>query len=331
MARKEAPDRIESLKNEVRALSQEIESIKTAICPDSFSPEHLLKTRGLEVFRKNPSERLFFPSTLSSIQRTRFYKLMERYSFRLTVRDMIKNQDRFGVDDLVRYCSPHAVQAYCSQLCEMGVLVAIRKGVYRTTVSPLYSFGPTLEWFVAEMFERAFASSAIYGVRLRRAPSGGDYDVLASWNRRLVYVEVKSSPPKGIEAREISTFFSRIDDLVPEVSLLFNDTQLRMKDKLVLLFEEEIEKRCGKDARRLYPVERLKDELFHVRNRIFILNSRKNVAENFRICLIHYLRHAELGMPPLSSEEHGRSVFDEAEEGRRLREGSGCKGKGKDH
>jgi hypothetical protein len=82
-----------------------------------------------------------------------------------------------------------------------------------------------------------------------------------------------------------------LEDLLPDVAFLFNDTQLRMKDKLVVMFEEELEKRHGKTAKTLYPVERLIGELFHVQNRIFIINSKKDIAENFQICLRHYLQY----------------------------------------
>jgi len=217
--------------------------------------------------------------------------MMKKYSFRLVLRDMIKFQDRFHIQDLTRYCSAKVVQGYCNLLCEMGVIIKDGRGKYRTRVSPLYSFGPTLEWFIAEMFKREFASPAIYGVSVKNTPSGGDYDVIASWNQRLVYVEVKSSPPKGVEQNEISTFFSRMDDILPDMAFLFNDTQLRMKDKLVVMFEEELERRHGKESKILYPVERLFEELFHVQNHIFIVNSKKGVAENFQICLKHYLRY----------------------------------------
>jgi hypothetical protein len=63
-----------------------------------------------------------------------------------------------------------------------------------------------------------------------------------------------------------------------------------MKDKLVVMFEEELKRRYGKEAKTLYPVERLVEELFHVQNHIFIVNSKKDVVENFQICLKHYLR-----------------------------------------
>jgi hypothetical protein len=290
----EALREIQSLKKKVRQLTREIESIKAASIEDPSPVEKMLRMRGIKVFRKNPSERLFFPPDLSPFYKIRFYELMKKYSFRLVLRDMIKYQDRFRIQDLTHYCSSKVVQGYCNLLCEMGAIIKNGKGKYRTRVSPLYSFGPTLEWFIAEMFKREFASPAIYGVSVKNTPSGGDYDVIASWNQRLVYVEVKSSPPKGVELNEISTFFSRMDDILPEVSFLFNDTQLRMKDKLVVMFEEELERRHGRDSKTLYPVERLIEELFHVQNRIFIVNSQKDVMDNFQICLKHYLQYASL-------------------------------------
>ncbi len=251
----------------------------------------MLQARGLKVFRKNPSERLFFLPDLTSLYKSQFYEMMKKYSFRLVLRDMIKYQDQFRIQDLTHYCSSKVVREYCDLLCGMGAIIKIGRGRYRTRISPLYSFGPTLEWFIAEMLKREFASPAIYGVSVKKTQSGGDYDVIASWNQRLVYVEVKSSPPRGVESSEVLTFFSRTEDLLPEVAILFNDTQLRMKDKLVVMFEEELERRYGRESKSLYPVERLIEELFHVRHRIFIVNSKKDVAGNFRICLKDYLRY----------------------------------------
>lgn len=290
MKLKEALREIRSLKRKVRSLTREIESIKVASAEDPSPVEKMLRARGIKVFRKNPTSRLFFPADLSPFYKNRFYEMMKKYSFRLVLRDMIKYQEGFRVRNLTHYCSSKVVQGYCDLLHEMGVITKSGRGRYRTCVSPLYSFGATLEWFIAEVLKREFSSPAIYGVRVKKTPSGGDYDVMASWNQRLVYVEVKSSPPKGVELSEISSFFSRMNDLLPDVALLFNDTQLRMKDKLVVMFEEELEKRYGRSSKTLYPVERLFEELFHVRNRIFIVNSKKDVVENFRYCLKHYLQ-----------------------------------------
>ncbi len=282
---------IQSLRRKVRKLTEEIESIKTFSVDDPSPVEKMLRMRGIKVFRKNSTERPFFPPDFSLFYKNRFYEMMKKYSFRLVLRDIIKYQSGFGIRDLTHYCSDKVAQQYCNLLFEMGAIIKNGRGKYRTRVSPLSSFGPTLEWFIAETFKREFDSPAIYGVSVKNTPAGGDYDVIASWNQRLVYVEVKSSPPKGIEQSEISTFFSRRDDILPEVALLFNDTQLRMKDKLVVMFEEELKRRYGKDSKRRYAVERLVEELFHVRHSIFIVNSKKDVVENFQICFKDYLRH----------------------------------------
>jgi len=282
---------LQSLKKKVQRFAKEIETLKTLSIEDSSSVEGMLNMRGIRVFRKNPTDRLFFSPGLPPSYKNQFYETMKKYSFRLVLRDMIKHQDRFRIQDLTHYCSPKVAQGYCDLLYKMGAIQKDRIGRYRTRVSPIYSFGPTLEWFIAEMFKREFASPALYGVYVKKTPSGGDYDVIASWNRRLVYVEVKSSPPKGVELGEVKTFFSRIDDLLPEVAILFNDTQLRMKDKLVVMFEEELERRYGKEAKTLYRVERVVEELFHVRHRVFIVNSKKDAVENFHVCLRDYLQH----------------------------------------
>jgi len=286
---------LQSLKKKVQRCAKEIEILKTLFIEDSSSVEGILKMRGIRVFRKNPTDRLFFPPELPPSYNNQFYETMKKYSFRLVLRDIIKHQDRFRIQDLTHYCSPKVAQGYCDLLYKMGAIQKDRTGRYRTRVSPIYSFGPTLEWFIAEMFRREFASPALYGVYVKKTPSGGDYDVIASWNRRLVYVEVKSSPPKGVELGEVKTFFSRIDDILPEVAILFNDTQLRMKDKLVVMFEEELERRYGKEAKTLYRVERLVGELFHVRHRVFIVNSKKDVVENFHVCLKDYLKYGAKG------------------------------------
>ena len=292
---------VQFLKKKVQRLTKEIQSIKAVFLEDPSPVERMLKMRGIKLFRKNPRDRLFFPPDLSPSQKGQFFEMMKKYSFRLVLRDMIKYQDQFHIQDIIHYCSPKIVQRYCNLLCEMGIIVKSGKGTYRTCVSPLYSFGPTLEWFIAEMFKRELASSAIYGVSVKQTPSGGDYDVIASWNGRLVYVEVKSSPPKGIELGEVTTFFSRTEDLLPEVAFLFNDTQLRMKDKLVMMVEEELKRRYGRESKELFPVERLVEELFHVHHRIFIINSKKDVVGNFQVCLKHYLQYETSFSKPRSA------------------------------
>lgn len=274
---------------ELEALRHELTALRKNL-PAGSPIKSLLKERGLKVFRQNPPERLLFPSEISPGMKTRFYELLKRYSFRLFLRDVTKKSEGFRIGDLVRYVSPEVAGQYIQFLLPVGSIEQMGRGEFRIRNNSITSFGPTLEWFVAEIFKREFASPAIYGVHFKGTKSGGDFDVIARWGRRLVYVEVKSSPPKGIEINEVSAFFSRIDDLIPDVAIFFNDTQLRMKDKLVVLFQEELANRYGLEADQTHPVMRLMDELFHIHDRIFIVNSRKDVVLNFGTCLNHFLR-----------------------------------------
>jgi Holliday junction resolvase-like predicted endonuclease len=280
---------VEQLKGELEALRRELMALRKNL-PVDVPIKNLLKERGLRVFRQNPPEKLLLPADISPGMRTRFYELLKRYSFRLFLRDMTKRARGFRIGDLVRYVSQDVAEHYIRFLLSVGVIEETGKGAFRIRNDSITSFGPTLEWFVAEMFKREFASPAIYGVHFKNTKSGGDFDVIARWGRRLVYVEVKSSPPKGIEINEVSTFFSRIDDLIPDAALFFNDTQLRMKDKLVLLFQEELHDRYGPQASETHPVVRLVGELFHIHDHIFIVNSKKDAIQNFGTCLNHFLR-----------------------------------------
>ncbi len=143
---------------------------------------------------------------------------------------------------------------------------------------------------MARIFELEFHSEVLWGIRFRKSASGGDYDVVALMEGELVYVEVKSSPPKHIEGRDVRGFISRIGDLLPHVAVFFVDTELRMKDKLVVLFEEELASRYGRSARKDFPVARLRDELFQINHQVFIVNSKRDIITNFRDCLRDYWR-----------------------------------------
>ncbi len=68
------------------------------------------------------------------------------------------------------------------------------------------------------------------------------------------------------------------------------DTELRMKDKIVPLFEEELLSRYGKGASRRYTVMRIKDELFQINHQVFLLNSKRDMIANFRDCFRDYWR-----------------------------------------
>ncbi|MFH1624046.1 MAG: hypothetical protein ABID54_02690 [Pseudomonadota bacterium] len=278
------------LENEVRQLCKDVANLKNTIeLQGSASLDDALQMRGLTVFRENPTEGLFIPKDAPKDLKDVFYETLKKYSFRLFLRDLIRDENCFEIRNSTRYYSKETAKKYLDFLEEVGAVEALQSQRYRVKPGPIRSFGPTLEWFIAEIFKREFLSPAIYGVSLKDTPSGGDYDVIAKWEQQIVYVEVKSSPPKGIEIKEVSAFINRINDLIPHVALFFVDTELRMKDKIVVMFEEELKNRYGNKARGKYAIQRLVDELFHINDFLFIVNSRKDVISNIRLCLRHYL------------------------------------------
>lgn len=247
--------------------------------------ERALRARGLRIHLKNPLVEL--PLSIDAPPRAwvLFYEQLKRYSFRLFLRDVIAKRRDFGVQDLLKYCSKEVAQRYLRFLLELGVIS--QKGEsYSLRKAEVYSFGPTLEWFIAEMFRREFTSPAYYGVRLYGTPHGGDYDVVALWEGHLVYVEVKSSPPRGVEREEIKAFLFRLEGLQPDCAFLFNDTHLRMADKIVPLLQEELASFSSPP-----PLERLTGELFHAGHRLYVVNSKKSVFKNFLSCLRDFLYH----------------------------------------
>jgi len=290
---------LSGLKEEVKELRQGIERLEQEMLDSRGGIKRAIKARGMQIYRQDPVDELIFSSEASSEERTSLYQLLRHYSFRLFLRDVIGKKGSFRAEELARYCSLEIAQQYISSLCELKLAQAMGEGTFRLLKQSLYSFGPTLEWFIAQMFQREFASPAIYGVRFKETSSGGDYDVISLWEGWMVYVETKSSPPRGIERGEIGSFLARITDLLPDIAFLFNDTQLRMKDKIVLMLEEELSARFGASSSNKFPIQRLVDELFHINHRIYIVNSKRDAIANFTLCLRDFLSQQRADLLPI--------------------------------
>jgi hypothetical protein len=267
--------------NELTFLRKETRRLRNSLDKLTSPLEILLKRRGFRVFKKDPVEDLLIPSEKLL---DRYYLMLQRYSFRLFLRDVIKYQNFFSREDVTRYATADISSDYLQYLLDAKIATKDGEGFH--LARPVKSFGETLEWFVAELLRREFHSEAIWGVKFKRPLVGGDYDVLGKFDGSIMYIEVKSSPPKQVYAAEISAFLDRVADLVPEVAVFFMDTELRMKDKIVPMFEDEL--------RRRYPsppaVRRMEKELFEIEGRIFIMNAKDSVSGNIAKVLDWYFR-----------------------------------------
>jgi hypothetical protein len=108
-------------------------------------------------------------------------------------------------------------------------------------------------------------------------------------------LEVKSSPPKQIYDSEIAAFLDRVSDLSPEIAGFFMDTELRMKDKIVPMFESELKKRFPKPP----AVTQIERELFEIENRIFIINAKESIIRNIEKVVSWYYSAGSNRFPAL--------------------------------
>ncbi len=276
--------RIIELGERIEALERSVESLSART---KHPVENLLWQLGFPVLSHGGDAQLLFSPEIHNSSLIRFYRMLRRYSFRLFLRDLIKTPEANGFDPLTRYCSRRAVGAYMETLAQLGIVILAGES-YRL-IRKVPSFGRTLEWYVCEILRREFLAPALFNVKLENTRLGGDYDVIAQVAGRLVYIEVKSSPPRGVEREAVEAFLARVRELSPSVALLLVDTELRMSDKLVPLLTAGLE-REGKTEPQ-WAVERVANEIFHVRHCLYVTNSRKGIYSNLRNCFRDYLLH----------------------------------------
>jgi hypothetical protein len=197
------------------------------------------------------------------------------YAFRLFFRGAIQKSAGFLPADTTRYLTKAQSKSYAEILVDLGLAEAIPRGRYRLKWAAR-SFGGTLEWYVGRELEQRFGFDVATGVKLHVRGVGGDLDVVAAAEGKLVYVELKSSPPKNIAAREMAAFCDRLNLLHPDVALFVVDTALRLSDKVVPMLAGEFE-------RRGYSVsapKRIAAQLWALTPHVYAVNGSRDLMTN---------------------------------------------------
>ncbi len=292
--------------DEILSLRVEIKRLRKSLSELAPLLNVLLRRRGFRIYKKEPQDDLLLPEERFIDD---YYKILNKYSFRLFLRDVIKHQELFTLGDVTRYATQGVTIDYTEYLDDIGLIGRKMRGpgesadiAYRLRKGPVKSFGATLEWFIAEIFKREFSAEATWGVKFKRPIVGGDYDLIAKIDGSILYGEVKSSPPKQIYANEIAAFLTRAFDMKPEITLFFMDTELRMKDKIVPMFEDELRNRPpheiagffgnGKSSGTRLRGERIEKELFHIEDKIFIINAKESIVSNIERVLRWFFRRS---------------------------------------
>jgi hypothetical protein len=205
----------------------------------------------------------------------RLSEWLGHYAFRLFLRGAIQKPTGFLPADTTRYLTRAQSMGYAEVLVGLGLADRLPHGRYKMKWTAR-SFGGTLEWYVGRELERRYGFDVATGVKLHVRGVGGDLDVVAAAEGKLVYVELKSSPPKNLAAGEMTAFCDRLALLRPDVSLFVVDTALRLSDKVLPMLIAEFRRRgCG-DSR----PKRIAAQLWAVTPHVYAVNGSRDLMAN---------------------------------------------------
>ena len=202
----------------------------------------MLWRRGLRPRPSRPD--LPFPAGVGQEVLEQLAAQLGHYSFRLFFRGAIQRADGFLPSQTTRYLSAAQSAVHAETLVRLGLAERLTRGRYRLLRSAR-SFGGTLEWYVAHELARRLGLDAVAGLKLGARGVGGDLDVVAAAEGKLVYLELKSSPPRHLSDSEVAAFFGRLRALRPDVAVFVMDTALRLSDKVVPMLSAQMHTGAG--------------------------------------------------------------------------------------
>lgn len=233
----------------------------------------MLVRRGLQPSLARPD--LPFPPDVAGDTADRLAERLGHYAFRLFLRGAIRRADGFAPEEATTYVTPAQARAFAETLVALGLAVTTGRERYRL-VRAADSFGGTLEWYIGHELRRWLGFDVATGVKFHARGVGGDLDVVAAAEGRLVYLEVKSSPPKHISDSEVTAFLDRVQLVRPDLALFVVDTALRLADKVVPMLTSAIAGRTGGAT----ATRRITHELWALGPQLFAVNSKPDLMTN---------------------------------------------------
>jgi hypothetical protein len=221
-----------------------------------------------------------FPRDLDEASADAIAERLRHYSFRLFLRGAILAKAPFDPATVTRYVTAERARAIADDLVALGLASAPSPGRYRLRY-PARNFGGTLEWWVGRELRRTLGFDVATGVRSGAPGVGGDLDVVAAAEGKLVYVELKSSPPKHLTDVEVDAFFRRVRSLRPHTAIFAVDTALRLSDKVLPLFATVL----GRGAEPPPRPERILRDTWRIAGSVYLTSARQDLIENLRAAI----------------------------------------------
>ncbi len=232
-----------------------------------------------------------FPPDLGPEAADRLTRRLSHYAFRLFLRGAIQRAAGFLPEEATSYLEPRQCRELADLLVDLGL--AARAGRSYRLTHPASTFGDTLEWYVARELRSRLRFEAAAGVKFHAPGIGGDFDVVAAAEGKLVYLELKSSPPKHVSDEEVWAFLERAALVRADVTLFVMDTALRLSDKIVPMLVEELSRRRGDPPPAPRRIER---ELWAITPRLYTVNGRPDLVANIARAIADALRQLSPGL-----------------------------------
>jgi hypothetical protein len=227
-----------------------------------------------------------FPADVEGELADQLARHLGHYAFRLFLRGAIQKPDGFTPEEASAYVKPPEASALAEALVAYGIATRDVHGRYRL-VRRVHSFGDTLEWYVARELRRRFGLVIAAGVKFSAPGVGGDLDIVGAVEGKLVYLELKSSPPKHLAEAEVAALFDRVVLLRPDITVFVMDTALRLSDKVILMLADELRRRQPSPA----PVPcRIARELWALTPHLYAVNAKTDLVANIGRALAEGLR-----------------------------------------
>jgi hypothetical protein len=240
-----------------------------------------------------------FPPGFDEAHEEALARRLDHYAFRLFLRGAIQHPSGFRPAQATRYVDAARARDMAEALVGLGLAERATGGRYRL-LHPPRSFGGTLEWYLTRELADRLGFDVATALRFGAPGVGGDLDVVAAAEGRLLYGEAKSSPPRQIAEDEVRAFFDRLEALRPDLALFVVDTALRLGDKVVPMLAGELERRTG---RRIEP-RRVLREVWRLTPGLFAVGAKGHLSANVAAAVADGLRGLS---PRLSVGETGGS------------------------
>jgi len=243
----------------------------------------MLRRRGFHP-KPWPPDLPFAPG-FDEVHREALARRLDHYAFRLFLRGAIQHPSGFRPAQATRYVDAARAREMAEALVGLGLAERRTRGRYRLAHPPR-SFGGTLEWYLGRELADRLGFDVATALRFGAPGVGGDLDVVAAAEGRLLYAEAKSSPPRQITAEEVRAFTDRLEALRPDLALFVVDTALRLGDKVVPMLGEELARRAGRQT----PPRRLVREVWRLAPGLFAVGAKGHLSANVAAAVADGLR-----------------------------------------